>query len=352
MAKRGVNNGRDMKISSAYVTALKQAIRDMGHDPASLISDSTDFDEAEFFALCDRAVCYVDDPSFALRYGSALHLGSHGILGSALMSCRTLRQAAEFLVQHSPAGLMDARVHFSFDRDNAILSMTPGIELPSAPNFLPEVFFMAAVNAIGEMVGAELDGCRVEFAFEPSMPEHVYQRYIGLPVVFGESANRFVGPRDAVNFPLAAASNEVADIFVRQCSKLLIEKNSAADCGAQIRRVLAGAKGRITTEQAMAEHLNMSGRTLRRRLAAEHTTFREIQDAMRNEMAIGYLRETRLPIVEIGDLLGFDDVANFRRAFRRWNGCSPQSFRESDSESSSNLYKDNIDNEPLSILTP
>ena len=57
MAKRGVNYGRDMKISSAYVTALKQAIRDLGHDPAALISDSIDFDEVEFFALCDRAAC-------------------------------------------------------------------------------------------------------------------------------------------------------------------------------------------------------------------------------------------------------------------------------------------------------
>ena len=352
MAKRGVNYGRDMKISSAYVTALKQAIRDLGHDPAALISDSIDFDEVEFFALCDRAACYVDDPSFALRYGSALHLGSHGILGSALMSCRTLRQAAEFLVQHSPAGLMDSRVHFAFDRDNAILSMTPGIELPSAPNFLPEVFFMAAVNAIGEMVGAELDGCRVEFAFEPTMPEHIYQQYIGLPVVFGEPTNRFVGPRDAVNFPLAAAGNEVADIFVRQCSKLLIEKNRSAGCSAQVRRVLAGSKTRIATEQAIAEHLNMSGRTLRRRLAAENTTFREIQEAMRNDMAIGYLRETRLPIAEIGSLLGFDDVANFRRAFRRWNGCSPQSFRESDGTNEDNPFKDSTDNEQLSVSVP
>tara|TARA_R110000868_G_scaffold100912_12_gene277785 strand:- start:483 stop:1508 length:1026 start_codon:yes stop_codon:yes gene_type:complete len=341
-----------MKISSAYVTALKQAIRDLGHDPAALISDSIDFDEVEFFALCDRAACYVDDPSFALRYGSALHLGSHGILGSALMSCRTLRQAAEFLVQHSPAGLMDSRVHFAFDRDNAILSMTPGIELPSAPNFLPEVFFMAAVNAIGEMVGAELDGCRVEFAFEPTMPEHIYQQYIGLPVVFGEPTNRFVGPRDAVNFPLAAAGNEVADIFVRQCSKLLIEKNRSAGCSAQVRRVLAGSKTRIATEQAIAEHLNMSGRTLRRRLAAENTTFREIQEAMRNDMAIGYLRETRLPIAEIGSLLGFDDVANFRRAFRRWNGCSPQSFRESDGTNEDNPFKDSTDNEQLSVSVP
>tara|TARA_R110002074_G_scaffold272623_3_gene444262 strand:- start:499 stop:1524 length:1026 start_codon:yes stop_codon:yes gene_type:complete len=341
-----------MKISSAYVTALKQAIRDLGHDPAALISDSIDFDEVEFFALCDRAACYVDDPSFALRYGSALHLGSHGILGSALMSCRTLRQAAEFLVQHSPAGLMDSRVHFAFDRDNAILSMTPGIELPSAPNFLPEVFFMAAVNAIGEMVGAELDGCRVEFAFEPTMPEHIYQQYIGLPVVFGEPTNRFVGPRDAVNFPLAAAGNEVADIFVRQCSKLLIEKNRSAGCSAQVRRVLAGSKTRIATEQAMAEHLNMSGRTLRRRLAAENTTFREIQEAMRNDMAIDYLRETRLPIAEIGSLLGFDDVANFRRAFRRWNGCSPQSFRESDGTNEDNPFKDSTDNEQLSVSVP
>lgn len=317
-----------MKINSAYVTALKQTIRDSGRDPSTFLDDTVAIDELEFYQLCNRVAESIDDPTLALRYGSALHLGTHGILGNALMSCRTLRQAAEFLVRHNPVSTMEAHIHFAFDHDNAILSFTPGIELPAAPNFLPEVFFMAAVNGISEMVGAELAGCRVEFAFKPAMPEEIYTRFIGIPVHFGSSSNRFIGPRDAVNLPLAAAGNEVADIYVRQCSKILIERSRSANCAAQVRRILLNANSKITSEHAVAVRLKMSGRTLRRRLSEEKTSFREIFDELRRDMAMAYLRETRLPIAEIGLLLGFDDVANFRRAFRRWNGNSPQTYRE------------------------
>jgi AraC-like DNA-binding protein len=316
-----------MKINSAYVTALKQVIRDLGHDPADFIDDHAEIDEVAFFQICNRASDAIKDPTFALRYGSTLHLGTHGILGTALMSCRSLRQAAEFLVRHNPVNHFDARVGFAFDRDNAILSFTPGVQLPASPHFLTEVFLMAVVNAISEMVGAELEGCHVDFAFEPAMPEAVYQQYIGLPVRFRESGNRFVGPRGAVHVPLPAAANEVADIYVRQCSRLLNDMDQATSCTTLVRRALLNARGSEVSEHLIAQKLNMSSRTLRRRLADERTSFREISDALRNSMALAYLRETRLPIAEIGLLLGFDDVANFRRAFRRWNGASPQDFR-------------------------
>lgn len=314
-------------INSAYVTALKQAIRESGHNPSTFIDDQSVLDEAAFYQLCNKVAAALADPTFALRYGSALHLGTHGILGTALMSCRTLRQAAEFLVRHNPVNSLDSHVSFAFDRDNAILTFTPGIELPAAPNFLPEAFFMAVVNAISEMVGAELEGCRVEFAFSPAMPEEIYRQFIGIPVHFGESGNRFIGPRSAVNLPLPAAANEVADIYVRQCSKLLIEQNRDRGCAALVRRALLNTRGKQASEHDIAERLNMSDRTLRRRLAEEDTSFRAISDSLRNDMAMAYLRETRLPIAEVGMLLGFDDVANFRRAFRRWNGVSPQGYR-------------------------
>src|SRR3546814_2920986 len=97
--------------------------------------------------------------------------------------------------------------------------MTPGVEMPGIANFMTEAFFAAAVTAIGELVGAELAGCRIEFTFEPAMPEEDYRRLLGMPVSFGKSGNRFIGPREAVDLPLVAAGNVVADMYVRQCGR-------------------------------------------------------------------------------------------------------------------------------------
>lgn len=326
-ANGGVDCGQRMKVQPAYIFALTRTLRDLGRDPSALVSPDIDLDEDEFYELCVKAREVADDPSFALRFGSSLHLGSHGLLGNALISCRTLRHAAEFLVQHNPVRAAQASVRFAFDQEGVVLSITPGSEIPGAPDFLVEAFFAALVTGIGELVGGELAGCRIELAGEPRMPEDVYRRYLQMPVVFGRPANRLIGPREAVDLPLVAAGNSVADMYVRQCGKMLRDRDKPVSCSSEVHRILRSSRGQVPNEYEVARRLNMSGRTLRRRLKCEATSFRDILDDVRNEFARSYLAETKLSIAEISAILGFEDAANFRRAFRRWNACAPQDFR-------------------------
>lgn len=317
-----------MKVQAAYIFALARTLRELGCDPSEIIRSDHPIDDIEFFELTTQAVAKTGDPSFALRFGSALHLGSHGVLGQALMSCRTLRQAAEFLVQHNPVKNAEVGIRFAFDQESAVLSVMPAIEVPGAPNFLVEALFAAVVTGIEELVGSDLEGSRIEFAFAPRMPEEVYRRYLRVPLAFGKPMNRLIGPRDLVDQPLPAAANAMADLYVRQCGKLLRERGGAVSYTSEVRRVLMSSRGHVPNEYEVAKALHVSGRTLRRRLLCEGASFQIIRDEVRNRLARSYLIETRLSIAEVGTLLGFEDAANFRRAFRRWNGCSPQQYRE------------------------
>ncbi len=76
-----------------------------------------------------------------------------------------------------------------------------------------------------------------------------------------------------------------------------------------------------------AEYPKLLGRTLRRKLSDENTSFRQVADELRMEMAIRYLRDTELTVEDIAELLGFSDAANFRHAFRRWTNAAPNAFR-------------------------
>lgn len=320
--------GRIMKVQTAYIFALARALRDSGVALSSLGHTDGPLDENEFYRLCGEAVTQAQDATLALRFGSSLHVASHGVLGCGLMSCSTLRQAAEFLVQHNPVRSARAHIRFMVDQREVALAMTPAIDMADPTNFLTEAFFAAAVTAISELVGADLDGCRIEFSFEPRLPVAVYRQYLRMPVVFGRAANRLVGPRSMADAPLAAAQNVAADIYVRQCGELLRMRHAALSYASEVRRVLMSARGRIPSEYDVARELNVSGRTLRRRLLCEGHSFQDILDDVRNNLAKTYLGETGLNVAEVGLLLGFEDAANFRRAFRRWNGCSPQHFRE------------------------
>jgi len=95
-----------------------------------------------------------------------------------------------------------------------------------------------------------------------------------------------------------------------------------------VRRRLLRAPGKFPSQEAMAAELHISVRTLRRRLNDERITYRDIVAEVRYELARRYLSTSELTVGQIGDLLGYDDTANFRRAFKRWSGKTAQAWRE------------------------
>ena len=78
----------------------------------------------------------------------------------------------------------------------------------------------------------------------------------------------------------------------------------------------------------VAESLHVSERTLRRRLAAESTSFRGTFEEIRDLLAREYLARTELSVAEIAHLLDYAETVNFRRAFARWNGMTPSEYRQ------------------------
>jgi len=145
----------------------------------------------------------------------------------------------------------------------------------------------------------------------------------------------FNAPTTTITFPLAVgewtiatANPAVTDIFRQQCEALLRPLTGSGVVSNRVRHVLMRTLDTPPGIDTVARALAMSERTLRRRLSDEQTTYRALIDQVRAEMASQYLRQTTLPATEISRLLGFDNVANFRRAFRRWFGKTPQSQRD------------------------
>ncbi len=83
-------------------------------------------------------------------------------------------------------------------------------------------------------------------------------------------------------------------------------------------------------DEKVAGQLNMSVRSLQRRLKEAGTTFRTLLEAVRKDLAATYIRDPDIELVEVAFLLGFSDQSAFSRAFKRWTGCSPSEARKSE----------------------
>jgi AraC-like DNA-binding protein len=92
-------------------------------------------------------------------------------------------------------------------------------------------------------------------------------------------------------------------------------------------RLLDSLSSGEVEETEAARALNMSRRTLQRRLAEEGTSFTEVLDETRRQVALRYVGNSRMPLKEVCYLVGFSEPSNFTRAFRRWTGKAPSDYR-------------------------
>ena len=96
---------------------------------------------------------------------------------------------------------------------------------------------------------------------------------------------------------------------------------------AQLLNTLIESFGKVGRADLAAKALRTSERTMRRRLAQEQTSFQKVLDQYRAALARDYLSATTLSTQQIGELLGFTEATNFRRAFLRWVEQSPHHYR-------------------------
>ena len=120
---------------------------------------------------------------------------------------------------------------------------------------------------------------------------------------------------------------ETSRYFRQQCQVLIGKLKGQSHFADDVRMILLARPGEFPTIEQAAEQLNLSTRTLRRRLKEEGCSFRELLNEVRFQMARDYLTETRLPLSEISWLLGYTEPGNFSHAFNRWCGLTPRAYR-------------------------
>jgi AraC-like DNA-binding protein len=127
---------------------------------------------------------------------------------------------------------------------------------------------------------------------------------------------------------MANADPVLAAVLAEKIERLLAQFSDQPSLGSRVREwLIAQLRGGNPRIDALAEHLHMSERTLRRRLGEEGTSFKRILDEVRRELAIGYVQERQLSTGEIAFLLRYSEPSAFQRAFKRWTKLTPSEYR-------------------------
>lgn len=269
-----------------------------------------------------RAIAAAEnDPLLGLRIGAEIQVGHLDSAGLLLMSCETLADALDALVEYFPIISEGSRVERLAGDDGAGLRYLPAFEVCRAMRV--EAVFGCVVHLSRWMTGTDLSPERITFAHAPRDTVGRYEDLLGGPVRFEAEHHALLYGREALETALIQANPVMRDHLQRladQTLASLTQSSMAAQVRALVREHPRWGKERI------ASLLGVSGRHLNRRLAEEGSSFKLIHDATLYGMAEEQLQGPA-PLRDIADALGFSDESAFAKAFRRWAGVSPAQYR-------------------------
>jgi AraC-like DNA-binding protein len=303
-------------------------VRAAGVDSATLRDPSARLPSSKWDSLVARAAALISDPAFALRAARCWHPSNLSALGHAWLTSSTLRTGLQRLGRYS-----------------RIVGEKAQIELTDTREGLRVVYDHRRRDPLLRAIGTDLalsmilDMCRmnygaslrpVEVRLTRAKPENSepWKHFFGCPVQFDANEDSLLLSPRAAGEVLPTANRQLAgmlDGILAAQLATLDKENVAARCKSNLLEHLTS--GELSADD-MAKQLHMSRRTLQRKLSEADTTYEKLVDETRKDLALRYMDDATKSVTEVTFLLGFSGPSAFTRAFKRWSGVSPTTYRE------------------------
>jgi AraC-like DNA-binding protein len=268
------------------------------------------------------------DPTIGLRLGEPYTPQRYGLFGYALLSAASFRHA--LTLAENFGRLTFSFFSFSFGVDGRqawfALDDPPPIE-PELVNVYIDRDLVAARVDFSEILGQLFPLEAIYVPHDGHGRQRAYRETFDCPVTFSARRGEIRFPSALLDNHLPQSDPESSRHFQQQCQLLIAKLTTQGHFVDDVRMLVLARPGFFPDVDYVAEKLNMSTRTLRRRLKEEGSSYRGVLDEVRYGLAREYLAQTNLPMEEICTLLGYSESANFSHAFRRWSGQTPSEWR-------------------------
>lgn len=316
-----------LELVMANGISLEQLFQDTGLHTDIMEDPGASISYAQYGLLIRNALRNYPHPGLGLRFGASLHVGHQGMLGVATMTSNTLRDAAalseRFHKYLSPVLVPEMHI----EGDECVVQANEAWDLGPMRALAVECLFTGLLKQIEFITGVEHFPCRFEFGYTAPSYVTLYESYLKNPVAFDCGFHQMRFDAKWLDVALRFRHPLTCSQAVAICEDCMGNLSSRESVLLKLRQLPVVAPGRVLSLEEAASSLHMSERTLKRQLQKLNTQYRRVVDAMRFEWAASALRSSNMAVAEIAEQMCFTDVANFRRAFKRWAGQTPQEYR-------------------------
>ncbi|AXF16829.1 AraC family transcriptional regulator [Paraburkholderia caledonica] len=285
--------------------------------------------------LLDASATQTACCDFGLRMSRYHDIDVLGPLSVALRNAPTVRAAMDFAARHTfvhSSGLVYT-VHEQSSVAKDAVEASIEIRLSHRSTQQPTQrqtidLCLADIHSFTRLLAGDRYALRaVSLPHTPLAPLGAYEDFFGAKVLVEQ-------PRASLHLSRStlAADLQSVNVTLRRIAEDYIFRNfsgtqgSVADRVRQVLKQMLGTSGH--SKESVADVLAIHPRTMQRHLAAESTSFEAVRDDLRKELALHYLRETKLSLGQVSMLLDFPAQSALSRACRQWYGVTPMALRK------------------------
>lgn len=277
-----------------------------------------------------RNVLALKIPTLSILLGASIKVNDYGLYGCTLLCCKGLRSTLEFSIRYH--NLVTKTVNMSLSVDEisgySYFRFEDLLYADDLVEFNIELQCVIVLSLVRECLG------NTNFAFDElrltfSRPKNykVYEEHFNCPISYDSSHNEFVFANNSLLLSTPRSNPFAMPLLLDQCDMVLSSIATKNEFLITINQWIAANMHSELCSEDLASYLHMTPRTLRRKLSEQGTSFRYIVKELRCEAAKKLIIATQLSIEDIAYSIGFNDVSNFRAAFKKWTGKTPSSLR-------------------------
>lgn len=273
------------------------------------------------------AIEFTKDADLGLKAAQRVCFGDVGALDYLVCSGTTIEAALQVAARYTRLVNDSLDIRLEVQGDRAIVRFENRLVLPrAATDFQLGCFFVNYFRAWFKERRSEIE---VSFMHDEPVDSAEYARtFAPARVVFSAAFDGFSFDRERLGTCLHSADSRLHGVIQKLAEQMLAALPRVQSTTVDVRRLLTEE---LATGNPGATHiarrLGLSTRTLGRKLEREGTTFKDLLDETRKQLALQYVGGHDFSLSEVAVLLGFSQTAAFHRAFRRWTGQTPLQYR-------------------------
>lgn len=323
---------RDMLYAAATYGEAYDTLREMAGFTQEEISDSGQIVEWQKAAkLYDLLADISHNEQIGLLIGGDVPISMTGMVGFMMQASKNLDEAIQVYCKYGHMVCPMIVYQYKTDGRLAIIELHQNVlwksTCPRNARIAIDFILASTVNHIKALTGKNIYPQAVEVEYAKDAVK-AYTDVLHCQVLFNAPLHRMIFRAEDVQTPILTSDASLFEMF----NNILGQKKSLAlqaGCRDTVKHLLLMQfKGQIPTIEDAATGLNMTVRSLQRKLAEEQTSFRAIAGEVKKELALHLMKNRPGTITEVAEVLGYNDLPAFRRAFKLWTSATPKTIKK------------------------